>query len=537
MTSVEQFCSERLRGTCRTDSTTRRKHSTDMSIYCMVPLAVVAPADQHDVTQIMQFCSENGVPLTPRAGASNTGGAAIGEGVILLPAPPAASDGGIRIVADALVCDRAEAAAAAHGPNGVDAGGNPNGDCLLVEVDAGVRHDSLQRFLLDRGFHLPSDPSSGPLSYIGANVATRASGAHALRHGAIDRYLHSITAVLADGTCIDTANAGTVPSSIRSGLAELAATLRADDGLSARIRAGQSMKSASGYNLAAVIAPDGPNLAGLFAGSVGTLGIISRVRLRCPRRPEGETLLVLAFDSEYAACAAVPAVRATDPAACEILNHFCTDLLRQQGISLADGAAAILVVEYAGAGHGPRAHEALHLLDLQSHAVAQQLLCDPEEQRRFWKLRKAMMLRLRNRTDGRKAYSVVNDIGVPVDALGAFLSTAHAIFASYDIPLPVYGHAADGNLHLRPLFDSADPRLVETVRLVTEKTYQAVLAAGGTITAEHGMGRLRAPFLRREWGQAAYDAMGRIKRLFDPADVLNREAMFYEGDVMRHFSA
>ncbi len=497
----------------------------------MVPQAVVTPADQRDAAQITRFCCENGVALTPRAGASNTGGAAIGEGVILLPVPPLAEDGGIRLVQEYTTVEK---------PTFVEVRpttGAADGDCLLVEVDAGVRHDSLQRFLLARGFHLPSDPSSGPLSYVGANVATRASGAHALRHGAIDRYLHSLTAVLGNGTCIDTARTDTIPQSIQSGLTAVAATLRSNAGLSARIRGRQAMKSASGYNLAAVIAPGGPDIARLFAGSVGTLGTISRVRLRCPRRPAGETLLVLAFDTERAACDAVQAVRGTNPAACEILNQFCTELLQQQGLSLADGAGAILVIEYAGTGHDHLAHEALRVLTSQSNPAARQLLSDPAQQQTFWKLRKAMMLRLRNRKDGRRAYSVVNDLGVPVDALGSFLTAAHAIFASHNIPLPVYGHAADGNLHLRPLFNGSDPQLIDTVREVTQQTYEAVLSFDGTITAEHGMGRLRAPFLRREWGEAAYDAMRQIKRLFDPAEILNRDAMFYEGDIMHHFRA
>ncbi|TVQ19675.1 MAG: FAD-binding oxidoreductase [Spirochaetaceae bacterium] len=514
MGSIERFCGERLRGSCDTDDKTLRRHSTDMSIYAITPLAVVRPEGRDDVPRLLRFCSDERIAVTPRAGASNTGGAAIGSGVVLVqPDVPTGAEESARF--------------------------ESHGDRLLIEVPAGMRHDRVQRLLNDRGYHLPSDPSSGPLSYIGANVATKASGAHALGDGAIDRYLHSVVAVLPDGRRIDTAVPDSLPAPIADGLLRIADGLRARSDLCERIRAVASRKSASGYNLAALVDAPDPDLARLFAGSVGTLGVIETVRLLCPRQESGSALLVIAFASEEAACDALPAVRDTDPAACEILDSFCTSILNGQGVDLPREAAALLVVEYAAVDPDAArdaVERARERLAGSATALSAEPMVAPDAQARFWKARKSMMLRLRGLGRERAALSVVNDVGVPVERLSAFWREARSIFDRLDIPAPIYGHAADGNLHLRPLFDATDPDLRQTVRAVADRIYGLVLSIGGTITGEHGMGRLRSPFLRREWGDELHSVMLQLNRLFDPHEIMNHDAMFYEGDLLAYFN-
>jgi glycolate oxidase len=499
-----------------------------MSIYEIVPEAVVEPAVDDDIVAVLRYCNENRTSLTPRAGASNTGGSAIGAGIVLLPV--AVTQSKAQSTSDDDTRERPATTPGSHPVRIID----ERKDEIVVEVPAGLRHDRLQRVLLDRGFHLPSDPSSGPLSYIGANVATRASGAHALRHGAIDGYLESLVVVLADGTRIDTSVPQSVPTHIRDGLTDIASRLISDPRAAATIESKQRLKTASGYNLQSLLDPAGPDLNRLFAGSVGTLGVIETVRLRCPRKPSGERLLVLSFSDEIAACEAVPAIVHSDPAACEILNSFCVQLLAGEGAGFARDCGAMLVVEYAGERRADSAACAEREITGATGLSGVYHMEDPLEQRNFWKLRKSMMLRLRNRNDRRAALSVVNDIGVPVESMPAFLRSVEPLFAARDVPLPIYGHAADGNLHLRPLYDTGDDNVSDTIRETADGTYELVLSLDGTITAEHGMGRLRSPYLRREWGESLYGVMARIKRLFDPRMILNTDAMFWEGELLTH---
>jgi FAD/FMN-containing dehydrogenase len=121
---------------------------------------------------------------------------------------------------------------------------------------------------------------------------------------------------------------------------------------------------------------------------------------------------------------------------------------------------------------------------------------------------------------------VVNDVGVDVIHLADLIGDIEAIFARLGLEAAIYGHAGSGNLHLRPLFDVSDPDLPSLLTRVADEVYEAVFRYDGTCTAEHGMGRLRAPYLEREWGPAITGYMRRVKTLFDPDDLLNPDVMF-----------
>jgi FAD/FMN-containing dehydrogenase len=121
---------------------------------------------------------------------------------------------------------------------------------------------------------------------------------------------------------------------------------------------------------------------------------------------------------------------------------------------------------------------------------------------------------------------VVNDVGVPPERLAVFISDVQKVFTRNGITALVYGHAGNGNLHLRPLFDVSLPDLQGRIRRLADDVYETVIRHSGTITAEHGMGRLRAPYLKREWGESLYGYMREIKAILDPQGILNPGVMF-----------
>jgi FAD/FMN-containing dehydrogenase len=145
---------------------------------------------------------------------------------------------------------------------------------------------------------------------------------------------------------------------------------------------------------------------------------------------------------------------------------------------------------------------------------------------RLWALRKALLPTIRGFHPTMKPLSVVNDVGVPVDLLATFIERVQETFDALGLHAAIYGHAGSGNLHLRPLFDITDPGLDAKIRDTADRIYELVCAFGGTITAEHGMGPLRAPYLEAEWGPEIVGFMRRVKQLFDPEGVLNPGAMF-----------
>ena len=108
--------------------------------------------------------------------------------------------------------------------------------------------------------------------------------------------------------------------------------------------------------------------------------------------------------------------------------------------------------------------------------------------------------------------------GVDVARLADFILDVEAVFARHDLVAAIYGHAGSGNLHLRPLFDVTDPDLPTLLTRVADEVYETVFRYDGTITAEHGMGRLRVPYLAQEWGETITGYMRRVKEIFDPDD-------------------
>ena len=492
------FAARHIAGTVFTSGSLPERCSTDMSIFRRMPAAVLRPRDESDIIATLSFARAEGVPVTARAGGSNTAGAALTDGIMLL-------------------FDRGEAwSRLAYDP-----------DTAEVTAGAAVRHDELQALLRRNGRMLPSDPSSGPLSRIGGNIATKASGPHALKHGAVDRYLEALRVVTAEGDVIATDRPRELPERIRDGVEEIRRRALADDAVLGLLRRRRDMKIASGYNLFALLEEDAHlRLARLLAGSVGTLGIVTEARLRTVPVEAGRTTVEVFFDTAHAAVGAASRAVELGAAACEFLNRECIRIVRERHPELEiPEAGSLLLLEFTGERH----HDAAAALarELGSRgSPAPRISSDPDVQTRLWEVRKRLLFIVKNPGPGREALSVVNDVGVPQHRLPELVTFAEELFARHGIEAPIYGHAGSGNLHMRPVFDLRAAEVARTVEGVAAEIYGEVTRLGGTITAEHGMGPLRAPYLELEWPPEVLSCMRELKTVFDPDGILNPGAMF-----------
>lgn len=491
------------------DEETRSRYARDMSMYRILPDAVAEPRDESDVRTLVRFARENRIAVIPRGGGTNTGGSAVGRGIIVRFAPNG-------------YWDRIEQV----------------GECE-VECGPAARHDAVQKVLAEQGAVLPSDPSSGPISYIGGNVATKASGPHALKHGAIDRYITLLDAVAADGTVVSSGKA--IPTGMAEGMDSAARWLRENEAAAEFVSRKGRQKCASGYSLSVLqaTASNAERFRSLMVGSAGTLGLITGVRIRGVRIVEGEASVLLFFPTVRAACDSVPVILGADPAAVEIMDPEALAVVVEQNadLGLPEGSAAMLMVELRGPDARDRGEAARRMVE---DATTRSLLrvgsdeTDRTRTEKLWTVRKRLFPTLKRFDERLRAYSVVNDVGVPIENLGELVVRSQRIFDELGLRAPIYGHAGSGNLHLRPLFDRRSPELRSTVREVARRIYGAVLELDGTVTAEHGMGRLRTEFMRREWGEDLFGLMLALKRSFDPEGILNPEVLAPDGDLLDH---
>lgn len=491
------------------DDVSRNRYARDFSIFQTVPQLIVAPRDTGDIVKTIVLARDAGVPVTARGGGTSTGGCATGSGIVILLNRLC----GLTRLGDLSV----------------------DGSDAVVTAEAGVVHDALQTRLREHGFFLPADPSSGAISFIGGNVSTKASGPHALKYGSIDRYLQHVTFVTAEGGVIDTADTATIPAELAEGIRQLRQQVSADLESVALLERRRDMKCASGYNLGAMLGnlTDGELLAQCLVGSVGTLGIVVNATIRGQAIDPGRATTLLCFRSLEDAGDAVQAIRDSGVAAIEIMNSEAVRIVRERHpeLPLPDGEAHILLVEYSGATrHEQVARVESHLRDAGYDMAAPSETVDGEgEQDTLWRARKALLPLIRNYRSDRQAWPVVNDVGVDPVHLGPFIHDVQNIFKRFGLMAPIYGHAGSGNLHLRPFFNPSDPDVPNTVQRVADEVYATAFKYGGTITAEHGMGRARAPYLEREWGPEMVAHMRSLKHLFDPAGHLNPGVMFGDG--------
>jgi FAD/FMN-containing dehydrogenase len=228
-------------------------------------------------------------------------------------------------------------------------------------------------------------------------------------------------------------------------------------------------------------------------------------------------------------------LRDMDAAAIELISRETIRIIRLR-TSLPDQLAVdahMLFVELTGSEPQRQLRNILNRIQHDGYRMSAPpaVAMSDADIEKIWTVRKQILWLIQNPGAGLRALAVVNDVGVPPGELAAFIFAVQKVFSRHGISALVYGHAGNGNLHLRPLFDVTLPDLPGRVKRLADDVYEALFRHGGTVTAEHGMGRLRAPYLKREWGEALYNYMREVKDIFDPRDILNPGVMFSDAPI------
>lgn len=359
---------------------------------------------------------------------------------------------------------------------------------LQAFCEPGVVHAQLNQQLLPHQLVFPPDPGSSRMATVGGMASTNAHGMRAVKYGPTGAWVLGLHVVLPDGRLIETGSAGS--------------------------RAKQSSA--------------GLELTKLFVGAEGTLGVITRLRLKLMTIPPARAIVTASFDELENAGRAVQAVfgAGVSPSAIEILDERCIQAINLYRPAMGlPPVEALLLFEVDGNPPGVRWDAELVAEVVRPLARAVEWSDEPGRIAALWEARSLVGAAIGALRPGANRAYCGEDLCVPVARMPETLRAIQDISARHRIPIATYGHIGGGGLHPGHLIDARDPDEVRRVLLVADEIHDLALRMGGTVTGEHGVGAARVPYMRREHGPAL-DTMRDIKRALDPQGIMNPGKIF-----------
>lgn len=348
----------------------------------------------------------------------------------------------------------------------------------LAVVQPGVITGDLQDAARAEGWFYPPDPASLRECSLGGNIATNAGGPRCLKYGVTRHYVLGLEVVLADGTVLRTG--------------------------------GRCHKNKTGFDL-----------IGLFVGSEGMLGVVTEMTLRLIPHPPLRAMLGAGFSTFSAAATAVQRILGSGhlPSALEISDRFTLQAARNYlGEGVPAGEAHLLVEVDGQPDAVPLEVEALRQLLEGLGALEVVTALGDAECEKFWKLRREFSYSLR----ATGLIKLNEDVVVPRGRLVDLVSFAEQLQQESGFPVACFGHAGDGNIHVNIMVpDMDDPVQRERAELALDRLFHQVLALGGAITGEHGIGIAKQRWFPDAVGEGAREAHRRLKVALDPLGILN----------------
>lgn len=353
---------------------------------------------------------------------------------------------------------------------------------LQVTTEPGVITEVLQNAVKEKGLFYPPDPSSKGSCFIGGNIAENSGGPKAVKYGVVKDYVLNLEVVLPSGEIIWTG--------------------------------ANVLKNSTGYNLTQ-----------LMVGSEGTLGIVTKIVLKLIPHPKFDLLMLVPFASLENASAAVSAIfrAGFTPSALELIEidalKIVSAMVESSTVPVNDEIAAHLIIEVDGNNMDVLMGEMEAIAALLEQFEAGEIFFadDAQQKAELWKLR-------RRAAEAVKAsgYTIEEDTVVPRAALPTLIKGAKELGKKYGFKAVCYGHAGDGNLHIRinhPTIKNSHGNTEMTTALTA--LFELVKSLGGTISGEHGIGLIQKPYMHTVFKEANLQLMRNIKLAFDPNNILN----------------
>ncbi|MDQ6814741.1 MAG: FAD-binding protein [Bacteroidota bacterium] len=518
MTKKLQTLAKELEGELYDDHRMKILYATDASAYREMPLAVTLPKSVADIKKLIAFALAEGTSLIPRTAGTSLAGQVVGNGIVV-----DVSKNFTKIL-------------------------ELNTGEKWVRVEPGVVRDELNMFLKPHGLFFGPETSTANRAMIGGMVGNNSCGSNSVVYRSTREHTLAVKALLSDGSEAEFKTIGiedfhakcegeTLEATIYKTLRKLLSNYDNQVEIRKEFPKKSVERRNTGYAIDLLLntAPftagtDDFNFCKLIAGSEGTLAFITEIKLNVvPLPPKEGGLLCVHFNSIDEALRANLIALRYNPSASELIDHYILECTKdnieqiQNRFFVQGDPGAILVIEYARSGREEVIAIAKQVeADMRAAGLGYHFpLLFGEDTKKIWTLRKAGLGLLSNLPGDEKAVPVIEDTAVDVNDLPAYIRDFNQILIKHGLHSVHYAHAGSGEIHLRPIINLKTEEGNRLFRVIAEEIATLVKKYNGSLSGEHGDGRLRGEFIEQMIGPKNYQLLKEIKRSWDPQNIFN----------------
>lgn len=490
-------------------------YSTDASVYQEKPIAVALPKSELDIQLLVNFAQLHRLTLIPRAAGTSLAGQVVSSGIIVDIS---------KYFNQIIEVNKTE---------------------KWVRVQPGVIRDDLNHFLKPLGLMFGPETSTSNRAMIGGMVGNNSCGLHSIVWGAVRDHLLEASVILSDGsravfnstTNFNSASANKLENEIYTGVFEILSNPENCIAIKSNFPKAEVTRRNNGYALDSLLEMQPFNVKGkqfnfcsLLAGSEGTLAFITEVKLNLLDLPPKQTGLVcIHCNSIQDALQANLIAIGLKPMASELVDKFIMDFTinhpeyQKNRFFIEGDPEAILMVEFMETTIDElesRVAQLLENLVEKKIGYAYPVLYN-EDTRFAWEVRKAGLGLLRNIKDAKQPVNLIEDCAVAPEDLPAYIHDLQMLLEQHNVKASYYAHAGAGELHVEPMIDLKSKEGLKLFRIILAETALLVKKYNGSLSGEHGDGRLRGEFTKDVLGEKTYSLLAQVKKIFDPKGVFN----------------